>query len=85
MFLLKILLNSLSLGKCLSIKVRKVSATFVATLILKRGWLNQVIFQFLVLFLSILLLVDVISDCRFVLYPLFFAASVYGVHASLNI
>ena len=33
-FLLKILLNFISVGKCLSINVRKVFATFMATLIL---------------------------------------------------
>ena len=43
MFLLKILLNLLSLGKCLSINERNVFATFVATLMLKGG-LNQVNF-----------------------------------------
>ena len=35
MFLLKILLNVLCSGKCLLINVRKVFATFVATLLLK--------------------------------------------------
>ena len=47
MFLLKILLNVLSLGKYLSINERNVFATFVATLMLNGG-LNQVIFRFLV-------------------------------------
>ena len=40
MFLLKILLSLLFLGKCLSINVRNVFATFVATLMLKGG-LNE--------------------------------------------
>ena len=84
MFLLKILLNLLSLGKCLSINVRKVFATFVATLMLKGG-LNQVIFRSLELFFSLFLSVHVLSNCRFVLYPFFFRASVYGAPASLNI
>ena len=84
MFLLKILLNFLSLGKCLSINERNVFATFVATLMLKGG-LNQVIFRFLVLFFSLLLFVHVLSNCRFVMYPFFFRASVYAGHASLNI
>ena len=84
MFLLKILLNFLSLGKCLSINERNVFATFVATLMLKGG-LNQVIFRFLVLFFSLLLFVHVLSNCRFVLYQFFFRASVYAGHASLNI
>ena len=84
MFLLKILLSILFLGKCLSINVRNVFATFVATLMLKGG-LNQVIFRILVLFLSLFLSVQVLSNCRFVLYPFFFRASEYGGHASLNI
>ena len=64
MFLLKILLNFLSLGKCLSINERNVFATFVATLMLKGG-LNQVIFRFLVLFFSLFLFVHVLSNCRY--------------------
>ena len=69
-FLLEILLSLLFLGKCLSINVRNVFATFVATLMLKGG-LNHVIFRFLVLFFSLLLSVHVLSNCRFVLYPFF--------------
>ena len=84
MFLLKILLNLLSLGMCLSFKVRNVFATFVATLMLKGG-LNQVIFRFLVLFFSLFLSVQVLSNCICLLHPFFFRASVYGGHASLNI
>ena len=37
MFLLKILLHLSSLGKCLSVNVRKVFATFLATLMLEKG------------------------------------------------
>ena len=77
MFLLKILLSLLFLAKCLSINVRNVFATFVATLMLKGG-LNHVIFCFLVLFFSLFLSVHVLSNCRFVLYPFFLRASVYG-------
>ena len=89
MLLLKILLNFLSLGKCWLINVRMVFATFVATLSTLRlkdwGGLNQVILRFLVLvFFSLFYLVDVISNCRFVLYPFLFRASVYGGLASLN-
>ena len=84
MFLLKILLNFLSLGKCLSINERNVFATFVATFMLKGG-LNLVMFRFLVLFFSLLLFVNVLSNCRFVLYPFLFRASVYVGHASLNL
>ena len=84
MFLLKILLNLLSLGKCPSINVRNDFATFVATLMLNGGF-NQAILRFLVFFFSLFLLVHVLSNCRFVLYPFFFRASVYGGHASLNI
>ena len=62
MFLLKILLKLLSLGKCLSINVRNVFATFVTTLMLKGG-LNQVIFQFLVLFFSLFLSVHLMYIC----------------------
>ena len=90
MFLLKILLRLLFLRKCLSINVRNVSATFVATLMLKGG-LNQVIFRFLVLFFSLFLSVHVLSNCRFMLYPFFFLGLLYmgggggGGHVSLNI
>ena len=77
MFLLKILLSLLFLGKCLSINVRNVFTTSVAKLMLKGG-LNHVIFRFLVLFCSLFLSVHVLSICRFVLYPFFFRASVYG-------
>ena len=84
MFLFKILLILLFLGKCLSINVGNVFATFVATLMLKIG-LNHVIFRFLVLFFSLFLSAHVLSNCRFVLYPFFFSASEYGGHASLNI
>ena len=83
-FLLKILFNFLSMGKCLSINERNIFATFVATLMLKGG-LNQVIFRSLVLFFSLLLFLHVLSDCRFVLYPFLFRAFVYAGHASLNI
>ena len=79
--LLKILLSLLFLGKCLSINVRNVFATFVATLMLEGGF-NQVIFRLLVMFFSLFLSVHVLSNCRFVLYPFFFRASVYGGHAS---
>ena len=75
-FLLKILLSLLSFGKCSSINARNVLATFVATLMLNGG-LNQVIFRFLVLFFSLFLSVHVLSNCRFVLCPFFFRASVY--------
>ena len=47
----------------------------------KRGGgaaLNQVIFRFLVLFLSLFGLVHVTSTCRFVLYLFFLGASVYA-------
>ena len=84
MFLLKILLSLLLLGKCLSINARNVFATFVATLMLKGG-LNQVIFHSLVLLFSLFLSVHVLSNCRFVLYPFFLRASLYGGHASLNL
>ena len=86
MFLLnlKTLLSFLFLRKCLSINVRNVFATFVDTLMLKAG-LNHVIFRFLVLFFLLFLSVHVLSNCRCVLYPFFFRASVYGGHASLNI
>ena len=70
MFVLKILLSLLFLEKCLSINVRNVFATFVATLMLEGG-LYQVIFRFLVLFFSLLLSVHFLSNCRFVLYPFF--------------
>ena len=83
-FLLKILLNLLSLGKCLSINVRKIFAILEATLMLE-GRVEQVIFPFVVLFFSLFLLVYVTSNWRFVLYPFFFRASVYGGRASLNI
>ena len=64
MFLLKIFLNLLSLGKFLSINVGKVFVTFVA---------EAGIFRFFVLFFSLFFFsfVHVISNCRFVLYPLF--------------
>ena len=85
-FLLKILLSLLFLGKCLLINVRNVFATFVATLRLKGG-LNHVIFRFLVLFFSLFLSLSVhaLSNCGFVLCPFFFRAFVYGGHAPLNI
>ena len=67
MFLLKILLNFLSLGKFLSINERNVFATFVAILMLKGG-LNQVIFRFLVLFFSLLLFVHFLSKLIVGLY-----------------
>ena len=66
MFLLKILLNLLSLGKCLSINARNAFATFVVTLMLKGG-LNRVMF-FSLFFFS----VHVLSNCRSVLYVFFF-------------
>ena len=84
MFLLKILLSLLLLGKLLSINARNIFATFVATLMLKGG-LNQVIFCFFFFFFSLFLSVVVLSNCRFVLYPFFFKASLYGGRASLNI
>ena len=81
--LLKILHNLLFLGKCLSIRERKILATLVATLLLKGG-LNHVTLRFLVLF-SLHFLVGSVSHCRFGLYPLFFRASMYGVIASLDV
>ena len=89
MLLSKILLNFLSLGKCLSINVRKVFATCVATVNIekKKGGggegLKQVIFRFLVVFFHCFL-VDVITNCRFVLYPFSYTVSVYEGHALLN-
>ena len=60
----------------MSINERKVFATFVATLMLKGGF-NQDILCFVVLFFSLVLSVHVLSNCKFVLYPFFFRASVY--------
>ena len=95
MFLLKILLHLLSLGKCLSVNVRKVFATFVATLMLEKGVcvcvcggggveLGYFPLSRFLLFIGCFL-EHVISNCRFLLYPFFFRPSVYGGHASLNI
>ena len=73
---MNILLKTVSIGKCLSINVRKAVATFVATSMLKRGGggggggVNQVIMRFLVLFFSLFLLLHVTSNCRLVLNPL---------------
>ena len=84
MFLLKILHNLLFLGKCLSIRERKILATLVATLLLKGG-LNHVTLRFLFFLFSLHLLVGSVSNCRFGLYPLLFMASLYGGIASLNV
>ena len=83
--LLKDLLNFVTLGKCLSINIMKIFATFVATLMLKKGGLSQANFRFLVFFFRCFFLVDVASNGGFGLYPFFSMVSVHGGHASLNV
>ena len=69
---LKILLNLLSLGKCLSINVRTIFATLVATFTMKRRGIEPVHFPLSRCALFIVLLVHVTSNYRFVLCPFSF-------------
>ena len=81
MFLLNILWSPFVLGKCLSIRWRKVFATFVFTFLLKGG-LNQIIFRFRWRFDFWSWVGSNFKDVC--LYPLFCNASSYSVLHVLN-